>query len=370
MRISLEYTIIRGLKFIPHTRYSFNSVSPSINASQLFKNSRFQSGKSYFGKDRVDSTKSSTTSGSQDAEYEKQNGNERTDLKRLKELLFRENPKAGKSDMNIQSVAELVKPQPKQKKPKVKAKAGTAGNVPQITDLLFNMKPLKDHSPDVYGESPICIEEKATQIDRTVQADKFRDALSTLEQDSSTADEVIMAGRQISSDNRSAIEGAYNIKKRQFRDKDKRKKMAQSSLKAGPRFHMFDKVREKWSDEHEDVDIIIFQELAKQEVKDLGMSATVQNGFHDLMSNVHQQWSFPVDNEICKTEEEFSGFDEHVFLEHLLDDFPKTGNIRQFMELVVTGLQKNPHLTVQDKKEHVEWFGEYFKNIPDEQVQL
>ncbi|CAB3984115.1 28S ribosomal S31, mitochondrial-like [Paramuricea clavata] len=365
VQISLKYTVFRGLKFIPRARYSFNLVSPRINPSQSFKNSRFISASSYLAKDRVDSD---YRSGSRDAENEKQNKNEeRSDLKRLKELLFQGNSKAKESDETIHNVVQLVKPQSKQTK--LKAKAGATVNVTQITDMLSILNPSKDQSPDGQSKSPTRIEERDTQIDRSVEADKLRDALSTLEQDSSTADEVIMAGRQITSDSWSAIEGAYNIKQQQFRDKDKRKKMPLSSLKTGPRFHMFDKVQEKWSHEHGDIGKTIFQEMAEQEVKDLGMLASVQSGFHDLMDNVHRQWSFPVDNEVSKAEEGV-GFDEHVFLEHLLNDFPNTGNIRQFMELVVTGLQQNPYLNVQDKKEHIEWFREYFQNIPDEQVQL
>ena len=59
-------------------------------------------------------------------------------------------------------------------------------------------------------------------------------------------------------------------------------------------------------------------------------------------------------------EEAKVGFHEHVFLEHLIKDFPKTGPIRYFMELVVVGLSKNPYLSVEQKHEHVAWFREYF----------
>ena len=67
------------------------------------------------------------------------------------------------------------------------------------------------------------------------------------------------------------------------------------------------------------------------------------------------------------------GFHEHVFLDHLIADFPKRGPIRHFMELVVVGLSKNPYLTVEQKKEHIQWFREYFeekKPIIDELIQL
>lgn len=62
-------------------------------------------------------------------------------------------------------------------------------------------------------------------------------------------------------------------------------------------------------------------------------------------------------------EEEASvSFYEHVFLvKHLEEGFPHQGPVRHFMELVVAGLSRNPYLTVQQKKEHISWFRDYFK---------
>lgn len=54
-------------------------------------------------------------------------------------------------------------------------------------------------------------------------------------------------------------------------------------------------------------------------------------------------------------------FYEHIFLDKYLEDFPKRGPIRHFMELVTCGLSKNPYLTVKQKVEHIEWFQNYFK---------
>lgn len=64
-------------------------------------------------------------------------------------------------------------------------------------------------------------------------------------------------------------------------------------------------------------------------------------------------------------EEAKVGFHEHVFLDHLISDFPKKGPVRHFMELVLVGLSKNPYLTVQQKKDHIEWFRNYFKEKED-----
>lgn len=65
-------------------------------------------------------------------------------------------------------------------------------------------------------------------------------------------------------------------------------------------------------------------------------------------------------------------FYEHVFLEKHLTAFPETGPVRRFMELVITGLSKNPHLAAKEKVAHIEWFEEYFRGkqslLPGEQL--
>lgn len=55
-------------------------------------------------------------------------------------------------------------------------------------------------------------------------------------------------------------------------------------------------------------------------------------------------------------------FTEHVFLdEHLESWCPKRGPVRNFMDLVCVGLSKNPYLTVEQKREHIEWYQNYFE---------
>lgn len=54
-------------------------------------------------------------------------------------------------------------------------------------------------------------------------------------------------------------------------------------------------------------------------------------------------------------------FTEHIFLEKHLEPWcPARGPLRHFMELVCVGLSKNPWLTVEAKKEHIDWFRKYF----------
>lgn len=62
-------------------------------------------------------------------------------------------------------------------------------------------------------------------------------------------------------------------------------------------------------------------------------------------------------------EEESVHFSEHIFLENHLEDWcPKKGPIRHYMELVCVGLAKNPFYTVQEKRDHIVWYKEYFES--------
>uniref|UniRef100_A0A8B9F636 Small ribosomal subunit protein mS31 n=1 Tax=Amazona collaria TaxID=241587 RepID=A0A8B9F636_9PSIT len=86
-----------------------------------------------------------------------------------------------------------------------------------------------------------------------------------------------------------------------------------------------------------------------------------RNGFEEMIQWTKDGllWEYPVDNEAGM--EDGAEFHEHIFLEKHLKDFPKEGPIRHFMELVICGLSKNPHLSVKQKIEHIEWFHKYFE---------
>lgn len=61
-----------------------------------------------------------------------------------------------------------------------------------------------------------------------------------------------------------------------------------------------------------------------------------------------------------------TSFVEHVFLEEHLDPWcPKKGAVRNFMELVCTGLSQNPYLSVEEKHEHIKWYRNYFEEKRD-----
>ncbi|XP_018411954.1 PREDICTED: 28S ribosomal protein S31, mitochondrial [Nanorana parkeri] len=92
-----------------------------------------------------------------------------------------------------------------------------------------------------------------------------------------------------------------------------------------------------------------------------------RNGFEEMIqwTNEGKLWTFPINNEAGFVEEQSVEFHEHIFLDKYLEDFPKQGPIRHFIELVVCGLSKNPYFTVQQKKEHIDWFRDYFNQKED-----
>ncbi|KAM8975069.1 small ribosomal subunit protein mS31 isoform 2-T2 [Pelodytes ibericus] len=92
-----------------------------------------------------------------------------------------------------------------------------------------------------------------------------------------------------------------------------------------------------------------------------------RNGFEEMIQWTQEGklWTFPINNEAGLDEEQNVEFHEHIFLDKYLEDFPQHGPIRHFMELVVCGLSKNPYLTVHQKKEHIDWFRDYFEQKED-----
>ncbi|XP_023224765.1 28S ribosomal protein S31, mitochondrial-like [Centruroides sculpturatus] len=107
----------------------------------------------------------------------------------------------------------------------------------------------------------------------------------------------------------------------------------------------------------------LWNELKEHNLK-LLVTHPPKNAFEEMIrwTEEGKLWKFPINNEQGIEEEKKVGFHEHVFLEPLLEGFPKKGPIRHFMELVIVGLSKNPYITVERKKEHIEWYRQYFKD--------
>uniref|UniRef100_A0A665UCV7 Small ribosomal subunit protein mS31 n=1 Tax=Echeneis naucrates TaxID=173247 RepID=A0A665UCV7_ECHNA len=100
----------------------------------------------------------------------------------------------------------------------------------------------------------------------------------------------------------------------------------------------------------------------------LSINQMPRNALEELIqwTKEGKMWQYPVNNEAGLEEEASVPFHEHVFLEkHLNEGFPSKGPVRHFMELVVTGLSSNPYLTVQQKREHISWFRDYFQQKED-----
>ena len=149
-------------------------------------------------------------------------------------------------------------------------------------------------------------------------------------------------------------------------------KLAEFSLKEGNRLGLFDGIlndaKAKNLKIHQDTNTFLMQSDLLEEADKIHQIGVYQNAFRDEINLSDKLWQYPVDNEVCKVEEEGISFEEHVFLEYLLDDFPSKGPVRRFMELVINGLQKNPHLTVEMKKERVGWFKNYFRDFSEEEL--
>ena len=94
------------------------------------------------------------------------------------------------------------------------------------------------------------------------------------------------------------------------------------------------------------------------------------NAFEVLMLEADKLWKFPIDNEIGLDDEDKSTFEDHVFLGEYLEMFPAKGQVRRFMELVITGLQQNPHCSVKEKVDKIYWFKNYFDKFNDEDLEF
>lgn len=108
-------------------------------------------------------------------------------------------------------------------------------------------------------------------------------------------------------------------------------------------------------------------EVEAEKAKKESLVDTIRNGFDEMIQLTEEGklWKYPIDNERGLEEEQKVPFYEHVFLEQHLEGFPDIPEVLNFMELVIIGLGKNPYLTVQQKKEHIEWFRTYFENKLD-----
>ncbi|XP_077608704.1 small ribosomal subunit protein mS31 isoform X1 [Crocuta crocuta] len=148
------------------------------------------------------------------------------------------------------------------------------------------------------------------------------------------------------------------------RTNDLKKSLRKNMLK-GKRLNIFDlKAITEESPETETTPSLWDVEFAKQLAQ--VNEQPLQNGFEEMIqwTKEGKLWEFPINNE-AGFDDDGSEFHEHIFLDKYLEDFPKQGPIRHFMELVTCGLSKNPYLSVKQKVEHIEWFRNYFNEKQD-----
>lgn len=91
------------------------------------------------------------------------------------------------------------------------------------------------------------------------------------------------------------------------------------------------------------------------------------NGFQEMIMLTEQGrlWKYPIDNEQGMEHEKSVPFEEHVFLDHLLEDFPKNEYIQTLMQYVILGLGRNHWMTVERKHEIIKFYSDYFKDKED-----
>lgn len=80
-----------------------------------------------------------------------------------------------------------------------------------------------------------------------------------------------------------------------------------------------------------------------------------------LLTEQGKLWKYPIDNEQGLDHEKQVPFEDHVFLENLLEDFPKHDYIQQFMGFICSGLAKNHTMTVERKREIIKFYKDYFE---------
>ncbi|GMR41919.1 hypothetical protein PMAYCL1PPCAC_12114, partial [Pristionchus mayeri] len=107
-----------------------------------------------------------------------------------------------------------------------------------------------------------------------------------------------------------------------------------------------------------------WEEWEERAAKTFNQGLGPENAFEEqiVWTKKGAQWPYPINNEYMLGEEEKVPFFEHIFVDRRLADsnLPKEGPIAHFMHLVAVGLSKNPHMTVEKKERHIEWFISFF----------
>ena len=99
-------------------------------------------------------------------------------------------------------------------------------------------------------------------------------------------------------------------------------------------------------EEINNIEMTLWNELEREELHSLALQPP-RNQYEEWIdwTNQGKLWHFPIDNDQGMEREFEVPFTKHVFLhEHLEGWCPSSGPIREFMDLVLIGLSKNPYL--------------------------
>ncbi|XP_055888120.1 28S ribosomal protein S31, mitochondrial-like [Biomphalaria glabrata] len=147
-----------------------------------------------------------------------------------------------------------------------------------------------------------------------------------------------------------------------YRKRLSRKDEMFSELYSVPRLGIFDPDKVKTIADQPVVRPGLF-ELVNEETLQSRMSPLPKNAFEEMIkwTKEGKLWTFPIDNEADMHEEKKYSFQDHVFFDKFLTEFPPKGAVRKFMELVTLGLSMNPYISVPEKHDHIRWFADYFR---------
>lgn len=109
-----------------------------------------------------------------------------------------------------------------------------------------------------------------------------------------------------------------------------------------------------------------WNELTEHHMKMNRLQAPL-NGFEEMirLTEEGKLWRFPIDNEQGLDKEKSVPFENHVFLDEFLEQFPKNEYIQTFMGFVLSGLARNHWMTVERKHSIIEFYKEYFDKKRD-----
>lgn len=110
----------------------------------------------------------------------------------------------------------------------------------------------------------------------------------------------------------------------------------------------------------------VWDSFVEHDLKNVNMKLPL-NGFDEMIQLTEQGklWRYPIDNEQGLEEEKQVPFEDHVFLDHLLEGFPDNENIRSFMKTVMSGLGRNHWMSVERKHEIIRFYRDYFEAHKD-----